>query len=46
MTEHPHPVGDPIRAFRTTLQRAYKAEAKVRELRARIAELEQREGDQ
>lgn len=44
MTERePHPVGDPVRAFRTTLQRAHRAEAKVRELRARIAELEQQE---
>lgn len=37
----PLPVGDPIRAFRSTLKRAHRAEDKVRELKARIAELEQ-----
>ena len=34
MTEEPHPAGDPVRAFRTALRRAHKAERTVRELRA------------
>ena len=25
MTDQPHPVGDPVRAFRTALRRAHKA---------------------
>lgn len=41
MSSQPHPVGDPVWAFRSTLKRAHKAEQKVRELKARIAEIEQ-----
>lgn len=37
----PHPVGNVLWAFRSTLKRAHRAEAKVRELKARIAEIEQ-----
>lgn len=41
-----HPVGDPVRAFRQTLARARRAEQTVRELRARIAELEAQGGQE
>ena len=34
MTDQPHPVGDPVRAFRTALGRARRAERTVRALRA------------
>lgn len=38
MTEaQPQPAGDPVRAFRTALRRAHKAERTVRELRAEIS---------
>lgn len=37
----PHPVGDPATAYRRALARAHRAEAKLRDLKARIAELEQ-----
>ena len=33
MTDQPHPVGDPVRAFRTALGRARRAERTVRALR-------------
>lgn len=38
MTEphQPHPVGDPVRAFRTALARARTAEMKVRALQAEL----------
>lgn len=45
MTE-PQPVGDPVQAFRTALSRAHKAENRVRELRARITELEAQRGQE
>lgn len=45
MTE-PHPVGDPVRAFRQALARCHKAENRVRELQAHIAELEAQGGAQ
>lgn len=42
MTERePRPVGDPVTAYRRVLARAHRAEATVRELRARIAEEQQ-----
>ena len=46
-----YPVGDPVRAFRTALARARRAEQRARELRAentalRAAQLEQRKGHQ
>lgn len=44
MNDQPHPVGDVLTAYGRVLARAHRAEAKVRALRARIAELEQREG--
>lgn len=34
MTGQPHPVGDPVTAFRRTLARARRAENTVRALRA------------
>lgn len=34
MTDQPHPVGDPVTAFRQTLARARRAEDTVRALRA------------
>lgn len=36
----PHPVGDPVRAFRQTLARARRVEAENRRLKARIREME------
>lgn len=45
MTE-PNPVGDPVTAFRTALARARRAENTVRELRARITELEAQGGQE
>lgn len=40
MTEaQPHPAGDPVRAFRTALGRARRAEKTVCELRAENARL-------
>ena len=39
MTDHPHPVGDPVTAFRQTLARARRSENRVRELRAEIKKL-------
>ena len=35
----PHPVGDPVTAFRQTLARARRSENRVRELRAEIKKL-------
>lgn len=34
MTDQPHPVGDPLTAYRRALARAHRAEAEVRRLRA------------
>lgn len=45
MTE-PQPVGDPVRAFRRALSRAHKAENRVRDLQARLAELEAQRGQE
>lgn len=39
MTGQPHPVGDPVTAFRTALARARRAENTVRALRAENAAL-------
>lgn len=41
-----YPAGDPVRAFRTALRRAHKAENRVRQLQARIAELEAQGGQE
>lgn len=38
MSEQPHPVGDPVQAFRQALARAHRAEAEVRRLRALLKE--------
>lgn len=42
MTDQPHPVGDPVTAFRQTLARARRVEAENRRLKARLREM----GDQ
>ena len=42
----PHPVGDPVRAFRTALGRARRAENTVRALRAEIKNLRAQQGAQ
>ena len=39
MTDQPHPVGDPVKAFRQTLARARRSESRVRELREEIKKL-------
>lgn len=36
MTDYPHPVGDPVKAFRQTLARARRAENTARALRAEL----------
>ena len=41
MTEEPHPVGDPLAAYRRVLARAHRAEAEVRRLRQLLAQEEQ-----
>ena len=41
-----YPVGDPVRAFRTALARARRAENTVRELRAEITALKAQKGTQ
>ena len=46
MTDQPHPVGDPVTAFRQTLARARRAENTVRELRAEIKNLRAQKGTQ
>ena len=38
VTDQPHPVGDPLVAYRRALARAHRAEAEVRRLRAVIRE--------
>lgn len=43
MTDQPHPVGDPVTAFRQTLARAHRVEAENRRLKARITELTRQE---
>ena len=42
----PHPVGDPVTAFRQTLARARRAENTVRALRAEIKNLRAQKGTQ
>lgn len=39
MTDQPHPVGDPLTAYRRVLKRARRAENRARELRAEIKNL-------
>ena len=46
MTDQPHPVGDPVKAFRQTLARAKRSENRVRELRAEIKNLRAQNGAQ
>ena len=46
MTDQPHPVGDPVKAFRQTLARAKRSENRVRELRAEIKNLRAQKGTQ
>lgn len=46
MTDQPHPVGDPVKAFRQTLARARRAENTVRALRAEIKNLRAQNGAQ
>lgn len=42
----PHPVGDPHRAYRRVLKRAWRAEERVRELRAEIKNLRAQEAQE
>lgn len=46
MTDQPHPVGDPVTAFRTALARARRAEDTVRALRAENTALKALQGTQ
>ena len=46
MTDQPHPAGDPVRAFRTALGRARRAERTVRTLRAENTALKALQGTQ
>lgn len=43
MTDQRHPVGDPVTAFRQTLARCKRVEAENRQLKARLAELDEQE---
>lgn len=43
MIDQPHPVGDPVAAFRQTLARCKRVEAENRRLKARLAELTRQE---
>ena len=46
MTDQPHPVGDPLTAYRRVLKRARRAENRARELRAEIKNLRALRGTQ
>ena len=46
MTDQPHPVGDPLTAYRRVLKRARRAENRARELRAEIKNLRAQNGAQ
>ena len=46
MSEQPHPVGDPLTAYRRVLKRARRAENRARELRAEIKNLRAQNGAQ
>ena len=46
MTDQPHPVGDPLTAYRRVLKRARRAENRARELRAEIKKLRAQNGAQ
>ena len=46
MTDQPHPVGDPLTAYRRVLARCRRSENRVRELREEITNLRAQNGAQ